>query len=609
MAIMENLNFLSYTVKRNVIANNPAEQPIVNSKINYYSNSAQTLENVLSTGDVLLIGNKKVNLFGSASNIDRIGITEVFPIQNSPVNQIKFSTAYKSFTPAELSKIKQMIYNLHQPLQDIDDTAGGNDNPTEVDPGNDNTSGNTEDNNTGNEGTPTVTTKSTFIGEQYDSFCDAESMFTYLERITNGEITKDTGISKSQLIKLTQNETAEDNNYDFFGTLNRIFDNQNFNTNEDSILSYDEINAFIGDELGQDYLTYLIKVNSYANELQSYYSQLEPQEKLEFAIEKTQQYLEAAGLTKQQGALTRLIEQEDTFNTEYSAKCGNIVMTKIESDNDDYITLGAYSSMGFSYSYNSNSEKTSEKFPFTGTIWGWDNDEEDFDGGITLNEEMLNYNWYELVDTMVHELTHATAYKYYPDPAYKYVNGEGCIQYSYDQLETIKDILEADGLYDFYRENLPNIINEEVLIPTGAHAGENAYDRLMYLLESKWGEYTAYQTDADYVDSIAGDIFNSENNIWNNNEMTTAVSGPNEAETIQNYINSAYNTAGMTLTKYAASYGVDIQDINDNDENSLISYGDTIGRGDGEYSIYSKEAEPDYEWATYEKNKNWSWNA
>ena len=52
-------------------------------------------------------------------------------------------------------------------------------------------------------------------------------MFDYLETLTSSwdanKITKDTGISRSQLIKLTQHDDWEDANHDFFGTLNRVF--------------------------------------------------------------------------------------------------------------------------------------------------------------------------------------------------------------------------------------------------------------------------------------------------------------------------------------------------------------------------------------------------
>ena len=48
--------------------------------------------------------------------------------------------------------------------------------------------------------------------------------------------------------------------------------------------------------------------------------------------------------------------------------------------------------------------------------------------------------------------------------------------------------------------------------------------------------------------------------------------------------------------------------VNDNDNNGKVSYGDTVTKEDGlEYDIYSKESKPDYDWSTYNKNQSWAW--
>ena len=52
----------------------------------------------------------------------------------------------------------------------------------------------------------------------------------------------------------------------------------------------------------------------------------------------------------------------------------------------------------------------------------------------------------------------------------------------------------------------------------------------------QWGEYAAYQVDADYNDSIGQDIYKKS---WDNS--TTAVDGPNEKQTIDDHIKSSYD--------------------------------------------------------------------
>ena len=600
---MENYNLLQYTIiqsKQSTLQENskvnrkPAEDDIVPEQAQNLIESSK-INVVQDNADTITINGKTVGIYG-CKNIDELEdvSTVVSTSSTHPVdiadNLPKFATTtYKNFTPEEISNIKQAIYNLHHNVKPPT--------PTPIDP-EPNPNPDDESEN-----------KQTFINSSYDSFCDAESMFTYLNRITNGEITKSTGISRKQLVKLTQNETAEETNSGFFGTLNRIFYNVNFNTNDDDVLSFDEINNFIGEELGADTFSYLNKVNNYTNEIQRQYMLLTPQEKLDFVIEKTMEYLDSAGLEKQKAALERLMSETDTYNTNYKAKRGQIVIAPIANTPDGLTVLGAYQSAGFMYSYTPNGTDPSQRY--TGVSYGFDYDSENADRGITLNSCLLNYNWYELVDTLVHELTHAAAYKYYLDPACIQV-GENSynLRFSVSQLETIRDILEADGLYEFYCNNFANIVNNRAItIPTGIHQGESAYDRLMYMLECQWGEYAAYQTDADYMDSIAGDIFNSSGNSWRNNIVTTSISGAQEASTIHEHIDNGYNTAGLTISQFANFMGITYSDVVDADHDGIISFGDYYLENGEEVDAYSKEAKPDWDWSTYNKNSNWSWSA
>lgn len=56
-----------------------------------------------------------------------------------------------------------------------------------------------------------------------ENFYDADSFFEYVHDKKDSTVTKETGISRSQLIALTQNDKWEDSHNDFFGSLNRSF--------------------------------------------------------------------------------------------------------------------------------------------------------------------------------------------------------------------------------------------------------------------------------------------------------------------------------------------------------------------------------------------------
>ncbi len=450
--------------------------------------------------------------------------------------------------------------------------TGGTDEPGGTGSGT-GTGGTGEPGGTGESGDDTGddTPKKSFISE----FSDVDTMFEYLSDLSGGKVNKNTGITRAQLVHLTQNEVWEDSNYSFWGTLNRIFDKLDTNKDSDSsyandVLSYDELKAFIGEELGDSVTAYMSKVNQYAQQIQSAYSSMTAQQKLNFVLERTKEYFESAGLTYQLNALNRLTSETDTQNSGAVAKKGQIVMTTFTDRGDGYVTLGAYASAGFPYIYNDPNDSA---HPFTGTYYGFDYDEAGVDRGITLNKILLDEEWYKLVDTLVHEITHATASQYYADPACQKADGG---YYTYFDVKSV-EILNNLGLfttdeYNFYKNNFDAITDYQTMtIPSGAHAGENAFDRLMYLLECQWGEYAAYQADADYVDSIAGDYFDA-------GHITTAVSGANEKGTITSHIADAY-------------------------DNTSVGYNENLING------YSREAKPDYEWATYAKNKNWTWNA
>ncbi len=486
MEINNNLSLLNYTAKKNLSA------PELVQNINFVSTTssakigAKDLENEIS-----------VDSIGSTLSdeaIEKLCKTASVPTKGNPtVNQSKLSTTYRDFSPSEITRIKQVIYNLHNGITNPIEPNPGTPDPDEPDipviP-------------------PEPSEKKSFIEE----FCDVDTMFEYLNTL-DSSITKSSGLSKAQLVSLTQDDDWEDSNNDFFGSLNRVFDKLDINDN--GILSYDEIKNLIGEELGENFSAYQTKVNNYSNQIQRTYEQLSNQKKLEFAIEKTEEYLQAAGMTDQLDALHRLMGQTDSHNT---IKVGNIAIAELNAGNTSgYRTLGSYNYMAWSYDYENKNGETG-KF----ALWGNDNDTSANDLGITLDISLLDGNWYTLVNTLVHELTHATAYRYYADNIGS-IDGNIII-------ELHNKGIVSDDEYSYYLAHWSNICSGNKT------AEENAmYERLQYLLYTAWGEYAAYQADADYNDSIGQDVYKQ---LGDN--ATTAVNGVNEKDTIADHINKSY---------------------------------------------------------------------
>ena len=424
------------------------------------------------------------------------------------------SVQFTGLSGSQIEDIKQVIYDLHHPKteegdDDDDVTVGDDDDDTPV-------TGDDDDTEEPDE------PKASFIEE----FDDVESMFDWLNE-QDPSISKETGITRAQLIALTQNDSWEDSNYDFFGSINRIFDILDKNGND--ILTVEEIKELIGEEIGTSASALQSKVEAYAAEIQEEYESLSLQGKLEFGIEKAREYLEAAGLTAQLDALDRLLAGTDTHN---SVHVGQIAFADLsDAAPDGYITMGYYTSNGLQAEYNGMNY----------TIYASDSDSSTDDLGLTLNQEYFaTAKWYELVDTLVHELTHATAYQF------SIVDSEGYLIY------VSQDIIDAlhtagaltDDEYSYYTANIKTLMDEAnargEFDSTDGHYTftDEKLNRLFYLTYTMWGEYSAYQADADYVDSIAGDEFDAGGGI------TTAVDGPNEKGTIESHIETAYNLDG-----------------------------------------------------------------
>jgi hypothetical protein len=561
--------------------------------------------------DSIVLNGNVVDLVGNISDAE----LENIYAQNTSVqtyNTTKFATSYKSFTPSEMHRIKELIYNIHKngvsgatggttiggitggttggttagsPNGGTTDgttidgitnggttdgtttggtnegttdgtttggtnggttdgtTTGGTNGGTTDGTTTDGTNGGTTDGTTTggtNGGTTDGTTTDGTTGDSsnkvptsfLDEFGDTETMFEWLH-MQNPSISYETGITRAQLVALTQDDDWEDSHYDFFGCLNRIFNV--LDKDDDSILSAAEIEEFIGEELGDSVLAYQREINTYAKELQTYYEGLSDQEKLEFAIERTREYFEAAGMTRQLKALERMLKETDSFNT---VKVGQIAMTEFADRNDGYITLGAYTSANYTSEYEDSSEPNK---PYSTGYFATDSDTNQWDAdlGLTLNISLLDENWYELVNVLVHEITHSTAYQYEPTLAQvkEFYNSGYISETEYNYYSTNWNSLIAD-----YNTN-----------------GSNEYiDKLIYLITCQWGEYAAYQADADYNDSIGADVLDA-------GMMTTAVDGSEEKDTIIDHIESAYNNTSV-----------------DKDDSS-----------------YHKEALPSYKWWSY----------
>ena len=199
------------------------------------------------------------------------------------------------------------------------------------------------------------------------------------------------------------------------------------------------------------------------------------QQKLDFAIEKAREYFEQVGLTEQIASLDRLIRENKIGFMDL-----NEGKTYVEGAGG--WVLGAYASLADS---DGNWAGDDDMF------FDVDGDgKDDYHGGLWLDEYYYcerGCYWYDLVGTLIHELTHATA---------------------------------------------------------SFHASD----------ECAWGEYVAYQTEEDYLDSIAC-------GQW---------SGTEEQNSIHSHIDDYYNS-------------VSVADLN----------------GDGIVSEDEKEPIPGWKWWTY----------
>ena len=414
---------------KNILQSDASADPVVTGS------AGSTVSTTLTSADYEIANDFAMNNFNESQKI-AAATSNILTVSSNAVT-------ISSLSAAEISRIKQVIYDLHHPTS-----------TPEPEPEPD-----------------TGETPAGQIGFMND-FDSVDEMFNYINTV-DPTVTKETGLDGNALWQLTQRDDWERNNNSFFGIMNHGFNL--IDTDNDGVLSYEEISDFVGDEMAtvSDYLN---KVQEYSNELQRDFNNMTAQQKLDFAIEKAREYFEQVGLTEQIASLDRLIREN---------KIGfmDLNQGKTYVEGAGGWVLGAYASLADS---SGNWAGDDDMF------FDQDGDGiDDYHGGLWLDEyyycERSGSTWYDLVGTLIHELTHATA-SFHPSD------------------------------------------------------------------ETAWGEYVAYQTEEDYLDSIAC-------GQWNGND---------EQSSIHNHIDSYYNS-------------VDVADLN----------------GDGIVSEDEKEPIPGWKWWTY----------
>lgn len=332
-------------------------------------------------------------------------------------------------------------------------------------------------------------------------------------------------ITKADLTKLTRDDTKEDSNNDFFGALNRAF---SYLKPEDTI-SYNDLMLFFMRGAGNDgnlnFSEYQNVVNQYSDIVQKQYDACKtPQEKLEFALEKTRDYLTESCMDLQLMALERLtttvasenVPDPDTETytdaVKQVANVGQIAFADLGGYKNGSITLGSYATTR----YASDHYKSSDVIMWAGDSDGeWYDSETDEkgwnDGGITLNSryylDSSHNEWYKIVETFVHELTHATAFYYYV-----YNSSTGNVGFSRRGI----DFMLEKGLINQTQYNKFSSLTDA------------DWPEYIALVNSMWDEWAAYTTSCNYWDSIGGDVFNSNQDL--------AVNGPQEQSAIDQHL-------------------------------------------------------------------------
>jgi len=413
----------------------------------------------------------ETSLIADDNAIDEVCLsTTTITPTNTPVTPVAYTVTTN--TPGtNIQNIKEILYKLNHPAEGF---VNGN-------------------------------TTSSEIGDAWD-------ILQHINKSSDNTVNMNTGVSRAQLLQITQKDNWEESHSNFFGKLNSAFDKLDFNG--DDALSYDELKNFTGWELGSTSTTFQSKVDTYVAQIQSEFQSKSSTGKINFAIEKARDYMTAMGMSEQLEALQRL-QREGKIGFK---DCNN--GANINDFNNGTIsnwTLGSYNCLSAGGMYVTDN-RTSE-FDLTGDGVG----DLYADGGLFLDQSYYSQSsiqWYELVSTLIHELTHATAYLY---SDYPYVESSSLSSYVGLSDEALTMLRDAGCLTDSEFNSYTTKRNNGTLT-------EAEYLRLSEMTQVMWGEYMAYQTNEDYLDSVAkGDYRGSQ-----------------ESAKISQHIEDNYNVGGYT---------------------------------------------------------------
>lgn len=421
-----------------------------------------------------------VSLLGSNSATDEVILSGNTVTPHSNVTTVE-PTVYEVTTETPMTNIqniKEVLYKINHPAEGF--VSGGK-------------------------------TQSNEIGDAWD-------ILQHINRASDSTVNVNTGVSKAQLLKLTHRDDWEASNNNLFGNINLVFDK--LDTNGDDILSYSELKNFTGYELGSTNRNFQGKVDNYATQIQNEYMALGSlNAKLDFAIEKAVEYLEAMGMTEQLEALERL-QNENKIGFK-DCNPGKTLAPGVGW------TLGAYAHLSSGGMYITDDR--TNKFDLTGDgVADWYTD-----GGLFLDKTWYSQSsiqWYELTSTLIHELTHATAYLYSDYP-----NAESASLISYVGLsDDAISMLRDAGCITASEYNTYSVKHNNGTLT------ETEYKKLAELTEIMWGEYVAYQTNEDYLDSVAHGDFGV---------------GANEDENIDAHITANYTSEPKPTGDWWKTYG------------------------------------------------------
>jgi len=403
----------------------------------YYTNNNLTQESSEVTKIVT-----EVSLIDSNTAVDEVVLSSNTVTPNSNITTIE-PTVYEvtTETPLNTQNIKEILYKLHHPAEGF--VGAGN-------------------------------TQSGEIGDAWD-------ILQHINRESDSTVNANTGVSRAQLLKLTQKDNWEESNSNFFGNLNRVFNY--IDGNGDSVLSYSELQNFSGYEFTTSISTVFgNKVNAWSADIQNDYKSCSTMNaKMNFAINKAKEYLTAMGMTDQLQALERL-QNEGKIGFK-DCNPGKTLTAGVSW------VLGSYNHLSIGGMYVTD-DRTNE-FDLTGDgVADWYTD-----GGLFLDQTWYgrsNIQWYELTSTIIHELTHATAYLYSDYPSSESSALSSYVGLSDDAIGKLRDAgCLTDSEYNTYQTKHNN-----------GTLTEAEYKKLVEMTEIMWGEYMAYQTDEDFEDSI-----------------------------------------------------------------------------------------------------------